>query len=606
MMIPTIIASTEIAGGYLPHILMGAYMVLLIVLCVLGYIKGKSTEEDYYLAGRDQGVLVTSLTIMATMFSSAALLGIPGTVYRDGLSFVPFALNLTVGGLGIYFLGSRMHKLGKARGYVTPADLLGDYYGGSSVRILAAITGALYVLPYVIMQIKAGGYLAERLFPNAPPIHLLGHDFDMFSTGVWILSFITMAYVLIGGMRSVAWTDVIQGLLLLSGMLVAGLATIIYFQGKGGYFQAISSLPQEALTIPGATGKWNPWMMLSICVFASLGAVIQPGQWMRFYAARSVKTLRQSALIFAVILPFCFIFGIMLVALGARAEFAPEWKAPPEQLAEAKEWTSGTIYNSGTKARSGDKLYEATSGHTAGSVLDSGKWREVRNLYPHEALGPNPSDTDKAVIVMVQHTVPKVFGTTTGTLIVTIILIAVLAASMSTADSNLHALSAVVTRDVYDRYIRPKASEKEKTWFGRGVIIVATLAAVLFVELGENSSGFNPLKLITQLMFLAIAFSSQLLPLAIDVLFINKGTRQGAIAGLSFGILVVLLFSPFPELILGKTATAGLTSFTGSLKSIIHISAIGILANTAAFILVSRLTARIPQQHIDQFRKILK
>ena len=62
----------------------------------------------------------------------------------------------------------------------------------------------------------------------------------MFRAGVWALSFLTMAYVLIGGMRSVAWTDVIQGMLLLSGMLVAGLATVICFQDKGGYFNAIA------------------------------------------------------------------------------------------------------------------------------------------------------------------------------------------------------------------------------------------------------------------------------------------------------------------------------------------------------------------------------
>ena len=72
-------------------------------------------------------------------------------------------------------------------------------------------------------------------------------------------------------------------------MLVAGLATVIYFQDKGGYFNAIAELPHEALSVPGATGKWNAWMMLSICTCASLGAIIQPGQWMRFYAARSVK-----------------------------------------------------------------------------------------------------------------------------------------------------------------------------------------------------------------------------------------------------------------------------------------------------------------------------
>ncbi len=134
--------------GYLPHIMLGLYMLLLVWLCYLGYKKGEATEVDYYLAGRNQGTLVTSLTIMATMFSSAALLGIPGTVYRDGLAFVPFALNLTVGGIGIYLLGSRIHRLGKARGYVTPADLIGDYYQGTAIRLLATFTGAMYVLPY--------------------------------------------------------------------------------------------------------------------------------------------------------------------------------------------------------------------------------------------------------------------------------------------------------------------------------------------------------------------------------------------------------------------------------------------------------------------------
>ena len=221
-----ILAATDIAGGHLPHFMLGGYMLLLVWLCYLGYRKGKTTEEDYYLAGRGQGTIVTSLTIMATFFSSAALLGIPGVVYRDGVSFFLFALNLPVAGAAVYLLGDRMRKLGKARAYVTPADLVGDYYGGAEVRLLAAATSALYVLPYVIMQIKAGGYLAQRLFPDAPPLEFFGSSFTMYETGVWALSFLTMAYVLVGGMRSVAWTDVIQGILLIFGMLVAGLATI--------------------------------------------------------------------------------------------------------------------------------------------------------------------------------------------------------------------------------------------------------------------------------------------------------------------------------------------------------------------------------------------
>ena len=588
-----VLGAPEVAGGYLPHLLLGAYMVLLVWLCYLGYRKGKSTEEDYYLAGRGQGLLVSALTIMATMFSSAALLGIPGTVYRDGLAFVPFAMNLTVGGLGIYFLGTRMNRLGKARGYVTPADMIGEYYGGTSIRILAVSTGVLYVLPYVIMQIKAGGYLAERLFPDAPPIHVLGREFDMFDTGVWVLSLLTMAYVLVGGMRSVAWTDVVQGLLLLTGMLVAGLATVLYFQSQGGFFRAVSTLPPEALTMPGVTGKWNPWMIFSICTIVALGAVIQPGQWMRFYAARSVKTLRQCALIFAVVLPTCFIFGIMVVALGARVEFPPSWKAPVDELQAAEAWQGDGDYAEGARVRYAEGLFEAKGKVSSGQVFEPENWNPVQKLYPHEALGPEPSDTDKAVIVMTQLAVPEVFGAVFGSIVVTIILVAVLAASMSTADSNLHALSAVLTRDVYDRYVSPDASERQKTWFGRAVIVVATICAVALVEFSNESSGFNPLKLITQLMLLALSFCSQLLPVAIDVLFLNKGTRAGAVAGLSTGIAIVVLLNFFPEYSLGVT-------------SVLHLCAVGVLANALVFILVSRFTRKVPGDRVEQFRRIIR
>ena len=54
--------------GIIPHVVLGLYMIMLLGLGLAGYLKGKASEEDYYLAGRRQGVIVTTLTIMATFF----------------------------------------------------------------------------------------------------------------------------------------------------------------------------------------------------------------------------------------------------------------------------------------------------------------------------------------------------------------------------------------------------------------------------------------------------------------------------------------------------------------------------------------------------------
>ena len=543
--------------GNTPIVVLVLYMIMLLSFGVIAYLKSNSSEEDYYLAGRGQGVLVTALTIMATFFSSAAMLGIPGLIYKDGMSFLFFALNLPLAGAAIYILGSRIWRLGRARGYVTPADLITDYYGGSVLlRTLVALVGFLYVIPYIVMQIKAGGYLAQRMFPDAETITAFGMEFGIFEAGTIALSLLTMVYVLIGGMRSVAWTDVVQGLLLLTGMMIAGLATVMAMGGPASFFQQLSQLPEEARALPGATGGWSPWKLMTICMFASLSTMVQPGQWMRYYAARSTKTLKQSALIFALFLPFCFLFGVMLVGLGARVIYPPS--------------------------------------------------TETGTLLPHPVIGSSASEFDQVVVAMVQEHIPLLLGPGIGLVVVSLILVAIMAASMSTADSNLHALSAVLTRDVYDKFVRPKAGDREKTWFGRAVIVVATLLSLWLVSIGDKNPDFKPLALIAQLMFVAMAFSCQLLPVAIDCLFVQRGTEKGAICGIFSGILVVFLFTPFTGLILGAGIADSLSGLTGTLSRLFDIGFIGVSVNAIVFVMVSKYTQRPSEDFMRSFRRDLR
>ena len=538
--------------GAWPYIVLTFYLVGLLGLGVISLLRSRradNAETDYYLAGRGQGVVVTSLTIMATYFSSFAILTFPGWMYEGGIAPMLYALNLPVAAAAIYLLGNRIRRIGRKRGYITPTDMVTDYYGDSSiVRGLVALTGALYVIPYVIMQIKGGGLLADGLFREIEHINLLGWRITMEDAGVAALSLVTMVYVIIGGMRSVAWTDVMQGIILLSAMVLSGVAVMYALEGPSGFFSRVSSeLGGDLLTVPepGDSNPHNTWKLLTFCAFASLASIIQPAQWMRFYAARDSATLRHSAIAFSTILPICFIFGVFLVGLGGRVLYEPQ-------------------------------IIEGTMHLTDGSKVD------------------------QVLIHVIQDYFPEMFGAV-GIVLVALILVAVMAASMSTADSNLHALSAIATRDLYQP-LKKNSSGRERTWIGRLVIVLATIIAATITFMGKDQKGL--LDTITAFFFLAMAFSAQLLPITIDILFLRRGSRTGAIAGLAAGLLTVCLFPPLGKMILGETSS--LLKGTSNLKSLFDVGMCGIIVNALVFTIVSRFSPTPDQNHREAFARDLK
>ena len=541
--------------GLLPHFCLAGYLLFLLGIGIWGVRKSRSGEEDYYLAGRGQGWLVSSLTIMATFFSSAAMLGAPGAVYKEGVVFALFALNVPLSGAAIYVLGNRIRKLGHTHGHVTPADLICKHYGNSvALRCLVALIGFLYAVPYVVIQIQAGGIISERLFAGE-------HAFEI---GACLLSLVTMLYIMIGGMRSVAWTDALQGALLMTGMLFAGLAAVAALGGPSAFFEKVNDLPHTSLSVPGTTGSFTPEKMFTLCIFGALGSMIQPAQWMRFYAAKSAKALRRSAVIFALGLTACFLFGVMLVGLGGQVLYPL-----------AKSNTDGVFEY---RLQQDTNTVAVTEADLAKRLANGAK------PLPHPDVGTDSRDFDQIMVVVLKRHFPELLGPV-GLLLGTLIIIAIMAAAMSTADSNLHAMSAVLTRDIYGGVLRPGASEKSRLWVGRGVIAAATVLSLGMVFVSRSSESFDPIGMIMPMSILAIAFSSQLLPVTIDVLFLKRGSRQGAIAGIIAGMLVVLMFSPIPAILTGSdSAVVGLFA---RLKQLADIGFCGVVVNVTVFALVS-------------------
>jgi len=531
MKIPDLLAATDPEGFQDAALFMlGLYLCLLLVLGVLGFIKSHNTEEDYYLAGRSQGWIVSALTIMATFFSSFAFLGQPGLVYKEGAAFALFALNVPVAAMVVYIVGRRVSAAGRLKGYVTPGDMICAHYGNSAfLRILVALVGFLYAVPYVVIQLDAGGLVSKTTFPQYE---------NSFLYGTYALAAVTVIYIMIGGMRSVAWTDVIQGTLLIGGMLLAGIAAIVALGGISDFFDKVNKLPAEMLSLPGRSGSWPATKMMTVCFFAAVGSMIQPAQWMRYYAARSRQDLRRSALLLGIVLAGCSLFGVMLIGLG------------------------------------GEVLYPAVTGDGS--------------LEPHPAVG---SSFDQILVVVLKNQVPEVLGGGIGVALAALVCVAIMAASMSTADSNLHAMSAVFTRDIYARILRPSSSDSERTWMGRLVILTATGVAVILIRYKDGNPDFEPIKLIAEMGLLAIAFSTQLLPITIDMLFLKRGNLAGALSGLLAGLAVVFFFTPFfSTFVKGTTEGDATISFIKDIGRSVDTGAFALLANVAVFALVSLIT----------------
>ena len=116
------------------------------------------------------------------------------------------------------------------------------------------------------------------------------------------------------------------------------------------------------------------------------------------------------------------------------------------------------------------------------------------------------------------------------------------------------------------------------------------------------------MKMIATLGFFAIAFAALLLPPAIDIMYIRKGTQAGAISGIVAGLVILLFISPFlPSLlgpILGEERLAGMNDLVKTMTGMVDRSAWGLLASVTVFIGVSAKTRKPDEKTVSEFRRI--
>lgn len=266
-----------------------------------------ATPESYFLADRNLKTLSLFFTILATNYSAFYFLGFAGEGYKIGYAhYTMMAVGTALAGMNILIIGIPVWKLGKKHGYITPSELI---FGQTKSRALAVLVSGvmiLFTLPYLALQIIGGGYILESLT-----------DGDIsYSMAIVLLTIFTIVYVIIGGMQSVAKTDLKQGVLFLLFMVI-GVALISKdFGGVEAANKAVFELIPELFSSSGVAGHYTPKKWFSFIIFWSFCVPMFPQLFMRYYIAKDISHLKKSSVLYALAPIFISILPVMVGVWG--------------------------------------------------------------------------------------------------------------------------------------------------------------------------------------------------------------------------------------------------------------------------------------------------
>lgn len=298
----------EFELGIGPLVVLVLYLVVMIGIGWLGKMRRREESlSDFYLGGSSFGLVVLFLTLFATQYSGNTLLGFAGRSYRQGGTYIVSVMFMTLAIATITLYAPRLFRLSRIFGYVTPADFIYHRFGSHALRIVAVLLLCWGLANYILEQLVAMGHAMEVLSGGKIP----------FMWGVVLLVLVMLIYESLGGMRSVAWTDTIQGSLLFVG---CGAILYILLTSEGGLPAAAEVIQVEEpakFEAPGAAGI-RAWV--STLILLSFGVAFYPHAIQRIFAARSLGSLR-IAIGGMALMPFVTTLLAFLIGIIALSRF---------------------------------------------------------------------------------------------------------------------------------------------------------------------------------------------------------------------------------------------------------------------------------------------
>jgi len=318
-----------------------SFFAYLIVLAVVGYISyaRSSTLTDFILGGRKLGTWVTAISAQASDMSGWLLIGLPGAMFAGGVSIVWVAIGCAAGTLLNWtMVARRIRRFSELTGSLTIPDFLAARFGGqaaSLIRVLALITIAVFFTIYISAQFNAAGKTLSDTFEVS------------YHTALLTAAAVIILYTMLGGFWAVAWTDLIQGAIMVMVLVVLPLIGIASLGGIDRVVAALAAKGPEMVQVSGGKSGWALYGALVAGGLAwGLGYPGMPHIVVRFMAIDDDRKLRRSALI-SMVWVVLALWGAMALGAVGLAEFGalddPETVTPALARLYLPGWLAGAV-----------------------------------------------------------------------------------------------------------------------------------------------------------------------------------------------------------------------------------------------------------------------
>ena len=308
--------------------MLNTYWIVLITYLVIVFglgiwaAKQNTTTEAFYLGGRSLGPLVIAAAWGATLVSAATFLGVTGFGYQNGWAGVIWGgVAMTFGGLAAWVvLGKRVRLVSQKINAITMPGILFARYRNKSINMIVAAMLFLFYIPLLVVQIASAGILFETIF-GVP-----------YFWGIIIFGVIVVVYTAIGGFLAIAYSDVLQLLVMVGCFLVATPVILNNVGGVSNLHTTMASIDPGLVSIHGANNAFPTMLIISWVFYYVFALFGQPYMSIRFMAAKNLKTLKLALPIAMVIITWMYInislFGlsarVLLPDLGAADQAMPE------------------------------------------------------------------------------------------------------------------------------------------------------------------------------------------------------------------------------------------------------------------------------------------